>query len=477
MAEIFGAGSINGLKVNTGGSGQVGIYDLAGNPLDKSKFDLSNPIDKFLPVGGVGNNIYRALKTDFLGGLASSKSMSVLNYQLFTAALPPTWTANLATMTVAHSVTSGTLLNASAIGTSATSAVISSFASIQKYQRSPIYSKTRARLIKGGNNGVAEIGGFSSTQNPGIAINPNGVTFLFGIDGTLKPTVYGAGTTIAQGVDFAALINSANYYSWDIIVDYDGITFIVQDPSTGLIVNEQTLKMASGDPRVAYSPFFFSYSRVYVPTGLTNVGLATQVYISDISVSYLDIDNSKPWPHASAANGLSALINPTVALAQVANYTNNAAPISATLSNTTAGYTTLGGQFQFASIVGAETDYALFAFTVPTGLRLNVTGINIDTLNTGAAVATTANWLQWFLSADSVAATLASNTFRAALGNQVFPVGAAIGAQASQLNYVFSTPYVANSGRTFHIGFKMPFGTATPSQIIRGTVRVEGYFD
>jgi len=60
--------------------------------------------------------------------------------------------------------------------------------------------------------------------------------------------------------------------------------------------------------------------------------------------------------------GLSAAQSYTTGLA---NYANSAAPASATLSNTAAGYTTLGGQFQFAAVAGAETDYALFAYTVP----------------------------------------------------------------------------------------------------------------
>jgi len=42
---------------------------------------------------------------------------------------------------------------------------------------------------------------------------------------------------------------------------------------------------------------------------------------------------------------------------QTANYAPTSAPASATLSSAAAGYATLGGQFQFLAVAGAETDY------------------------------------------------------------------------------------------------------------------------
>jgi len=95
----------------------------------------------------------------------------------------------------------------------------------------------------------------------------------------------------------------------------------------------------------------------------------------------------------------------------------------------------------------------------------------------GAAVATTPTLLQWFLGVDGTAVTLASNNFRKSIGAQNLPVGAAVGAQANTLDCRFSSPFVTNSGRFFHIGLKMPVGTATASQIVRGVASVEGYFE
>lgn len=126
-----------------------------------------------------------------------------------------------------------------------------------------------------------------------------------------------------------------------------------------------------------------------------------------------------------------------------------AAPASATLSNTAAGYTTLGGQFQFA------------------------------------AVATTPTVLQWALGVGSTAVSLATTEAAAAraprritLGTQAFPVGAAIGADAGKrIDVNLDAPVVVEPGTFLHIILKMPVGTATASQIIRGVVGINAYWE
>lgn len=348
---------------------------------------------------------------------------------------------------------------------------------LTKMQRAPIFSRHRARLIKGAANGQADIG-LSSVQAPAATVLANGFVFLYGADGTLKPTVYQNSAVIAQGTDFASLItaNPSQYYVWGVLLDDDSVTFICQDPTTGSIINEQTLQINALDPRFGQSAYWFQHARTFVTSAAANVGLATQVYVADSQFGMLDIDEGKSWRDVMAGMGQGTVVNPTVALTQLANYANSAAPASATLSNTAAGYTTLGGQFQFAAVAGAETDYALFAFTVPTGVSLHVDSVNIHTWNSGAAVATTETLLQWFMG-DAAAVTLATNSFRRTLGAQVFPIAAAIGAMATPINPPLQTPFVVHGGRIFHIGLKMPRGTATASQIIRGVIDVGGYFE
>ena len=153
---------------------------------------------------------------------------------------------------------------------------------------------------------------------------------------------------------------------------------------------------------------------------------------------------------------------------QTANFANSAAPASASLSNTTAGYTTLGGKWQFAAVGGAATDYALFAYQVPANQRLWVNGVSISTVNTGAAVATTATVLEWGLGLNSTAVSLATTDSspvfgprRIALGMQSFAIGAAIGATALDTVRYWENALRVDPGRYFHAILKMPVGTAT----------------
>ena len=235
-----------------------------------------------------------------------------------------------------------------------------------------------------------------------------------------------------------------------------------------------------GPTSLASLPLFIrTYNAAVAPS------IAIKLQCSAIGASNGGADLNRLWPTVMSAMGNSSIQNPTgTAVGYTANYANAAAPVSATLAAATAGYATLGGQFQFAAVAGSEVDYALFAYLVPTGQTLIVRGIWIDTMNTGAAVATTATWLQWALGVGSTAVTLATAegaatkaTARLALGNQVFPIGAAIASQAQKIDVNMDAAMTINSGEYLHILLKMPLGTATASQIIRGVVGINGFFE
>lgn len=231
------------------------------------------------------------------------------------------------------------------------------------------------------------------------------------------------------------------------------------------------------------SPTLPVFVRTY--TAAVAPAIAIKLQCSAIQASNGGADLNRLWPTKQVGMGNSSVQAPSGStVGQTANYVNSTAPVAGALANITAAYATLGGQFSFAAVAGAETDYALFAYPVPVGQTLVVRGIWIDTMNTGAAVATTATWLQWSLGVGCSAVTLATAEgaaakapARLALGNQVFPIAAAIGAQAQRLDINLDAPIVVNSGEYLHIIVKMPLGTATASQIIRGVVGVNGFFE
>ena len=63
------------------------------------------------------------------------------------------------------------------------------------------------------------------------------------------------------------------------------------------------------------------------------------------------------------------------------------------------------------------------------------------------------------------------------LGFQTFPIGAAIGAQATRIDVNLDAPLVAEPGTFVHVILKMPIGSATASQVIRGICGINSYFE
>lgn len=169
--------------------------------------------------------------------------------------------------------------------------------------------------------------------------------------------------------------------------------------------------------------------------------------------------------------------------AQTANHANSTSPTSATLSNSAAGYTTLGGRFQFVPVDGAATDYALFAYQVPSTHRLVINGVAISTL---VAIAIGANGAQldWSLGLNGTAVDLSTAdsgttqfaTRRLPLGRQGFIATAAAGVQAPEVVRQFRAPLIVEPTRYCHVILQVPVGTVTTG-LIRGDIMFDGWFE
>lgn len=224
-------------------------------------------------------------------------------------------------------------------------------------------------------------------------------------------------------------------------------------------------------------------------TGTTSAVI--QAKIANYTVATQDIDNNRLWATNKSGQGLSGVVNPSGGAAGItANSVNSTVPATATLSNTAAGYATLGGQFVFAAPAGAETDYALFSFlnTVPTtgitGRNLVIRGIWIDTWNQVVATATTPTVMQWYAAVGSTAVSLATVDGAATrlpkrifLGAQSFIVGAAVGQMGQTVDCNLDAPLVVEPGTYFHIILKIPVGTATATETFRGNVGVNAHWE
>lgn len=162
---------------------------------------------------------------------------------------------------------------------------------------------------------------------------------------------------------------------------------------------------------------------------------------------------------------------------QTANHDNSTSPTGATLSNSEAGYATLGGRYKFAAVAPATTDYALFAFQVPAGYRLMITGVRISTTVTGVAVVT-ATVLDWSLGLRSPAVPLdTAGLIRMPMGVQGFLALAGIGSHGPDIERTFDPELVVEHGEYFHVILQVPAGAATANLVFRGDVTITGYFE
>ena len=485
MALIQSGATSDLLTVDpTSKAGRVSIYDGFGNALAvRDGANLPSQGLAGVPIAGENDGASRLLRLDRYGNVRTGNETLLFRDSAEIGAVSGTpiapnlnqWATAVSGFAVGLPTTNGNQLTATTVTTAAAYSIATSLRYFQKMQKSPLFYRRRGRNVQVANT-VSEFGfGIPATVT---AIIPNSAHWRFGSDGTVVPVMTYNGSE-QVGTNIAGLLNNANYYTWEIVVDDDSALFVCQDVFTGRSISEQTLHVALGSPRVWAASRLPIFERVYNATAPAS---APTVLFSDIYVCSLDVLTSKSWQHqvsgATQGGGESYPGAFVAANSQNANYANSAAASNATLSNTTAGYTTLGGQYQFAAVGGAETDYALFGFTVPVGFTFFCTGIHISTINTGAAVATTATILQWSVANNSSAISLATaGLSRTTIGVQGFQVGAAIGATTNELDQPFEVPLRTDGNRLFQVILKMPVGTATGSQVIRGVVSIRGYFE
>ena len=471
MAQFNDINTSVGSKVDTNGTSQTGLYDANGNPIFKTLNNAYITTDRIIPLGSFSDNSWKGLRTDKIGGYTSSSSfIPLITYTIETTTVPKNWNNPLVTMTTSTTLAAGSLLNASNIGTASTYAATQSFKAVPKDQRIPLILRLRARLVKGGANSLADWG-FTNAVIASSVTLVAGFYFLYGDDGTLKPTASLLSNHILQGVDIAPLIDSTCYYNWEIVLDDNYVRFIVSDPNLQTIISDQTILIPPMSPRFGQYTHWYPFARCYADAAASAAGVQfTQLYVGDGVVGVVDVNYSKPYPHIQAGNFLNSQSNPTTA-SQISNWTNSTVPATATPTNASASYTTLGGEFLWTTLGATDTDYDIFAFQATSPYTFYCTGISIDTVVN--VVGTAGGTLQWGAAFNSPAATLATNTYRLSLGAQSWQGAVPVGTQFQQIIKKFDTPYVIDASRYIQIFVKL-IGTVVGC---RGIVGIEGYFE
>lgn len=383
------------------------------------------------------------------------------------------WVTAVTTMTIAQSAGGFISLNSAALTTANAAAQITGIKQVQFINAYPVVIRFFLKVsVAAQTNATMEAGAFVAS---GTSAPTDGVFFRWNSSGEFRCVVNSAGVETQSAAQTMPGTNTT--LQMHIVVKGTSVDFYL---ANALLTTVSIPAGTSGPTSSSrYAPCFRVYNGASPPV------TAPEMHVAFCNVFVADLNHNKPWMHTLSGMGRSAYQSPITTFAQSANWTNSTNPTSATLSNTAAGYTTLGGLFQFAAVVGASTDFALFGFQVPAGYQLYVTRISISAVNTGAAVATTATIMRWGVGLNSSAVSLATaespptswSPRRIALGQQAFLVGAAIGTQAIDIDRAFETALCVDSQRFFHIILAVPVGTATASQVISGTCQIEGYFE
>lgn len=365
------------------------------------------------------------------------------------------------------------------------------YAVLQSVKQLPLYSNLPLRVVINAmvnvqpqSNLTIELGlGVAS----GIAVPTDGCFFRWNAQAQFVAVINNGGTETSSGaltgtitdvlgnsVTLPPASNVTHLFALEVVEN--AVEFFVDD------VLVATVNVPAGQAYPTNAGHQPLLARSY--NGASAPSQAGQLSIGQAIISQDDISQNKPWSEVLAGMGRGAYQGPITTFGQLANHANSTSPASATLSNTAAGYTTLGGRYQFAAPAGAATDFALFAFQVPVPYQFYVTGIAISGINTGSIGGLTGTILDWSAGVNASAVSLATadgaGTWaprRIALGMQSYPISAPIGQVAGDIVRQFNPPLVVDSGRFFHVILQVPAGLATGSQIIRGDVMVTGYFE
>lgn len=405
------------------------------------------------------------------GALSVSQDELILSEQVDGASLNINkWTTSVSTFTVTQA-NGFIVLNGGASLATSSYAILNSIMNVPLYGDMPVEFAFSAKpSIVPIANATMElgIGAASGTSSP-----TDGAFFRWNPNGQFQAVVSYGGSETAAAIATAPVANIKSLFF--VVISEDHVQFYVNDVLVADIANPPggAYPVSAGHQPV--------YARVY--TAGSAPASAPTLSIGQVMVRQIAVNLDRPWRDAMAAQGMGAYQSPVSAFAQTANHANSASPSSATLSNTAAGYTTLGGRFQFAAVGAAATDFALFAFQVPTPFKFYCTSVAISSVVAGIAVVTP-TLLDWSMDINASAVSLATadgtGTWaprRIPLGIQGFIALAGIGVAANDIARRFDPPLVTDSNRYLHIILQVPNGAATSSLVFRGDVTLTGYFE
>lgn len=368
----------------------------------------------------------------------------------------------------------GLTTNSANITTTTTGTGFSTYAMFPMIGTTEMYCEMEAAFTaQPTGNTVVDFGLFQrATTNPFAPTD--GVYFRLNASG-LQGVLNRGGVETATNITFSYTNNKV--YQFLISMHEREVKFWIDDD---LYLSVPT-PAADGQPfQAASQPFSVRHAIV---GGAAGAALSFQLkdYTVSVGGGAFGVD---PWNQGNRVFGTYQGVSGGTmgSLATTPNSTNAtaAAPSNTALTANLPGG--LGGEGSVTAAASAATDGIWGSYQNPAGSttvqgrRLVISGVLVDAVNIGAAVATTATTIRFALAFGHTAVSLATAEAAAAkaarrvsLGYMSWPVGAAIGAPptAGSLFVSFADgPIYVNPGEFVALVGKFVVGTATASQVI-----------
>lgn len=384
------------------------------------------------------------------------------------------WTQSNLTMTQSQAQTAFTL-NANSTTSASTYSILTSTKSFQYTGEYGLEARFRGKIVFQA-NAVTELGFLSCATT---ATPTNGVFFRITSTGTQQlvinyngtETTATIGNPIASGTNYQFILYMYGTIARLDILNWDNSassTTTLQIPTT------QAALIQTGHIPVA--------ARVY--NTATPPGAAAQIVLAGVTVSQLDLSGEKAW-EAQLGDMMRFANTDPLTGTQLQNSTNNTAPTTiaaASLSNTAAAYTTLGGDYAFHPPATSENDFIIFAYQVPSGFDLMLWSITIQAMLLGAQSTSNPQVYEWGIAVGSSAVSLATGApnspIRQVIGMMQSPKSASIGdsLNPAQLIWTPRVPITCYGGKYVHVFFRPISSNLTSGQVVRGCVTVDGAF-
>lgn len=472
--RALGSSSVPG-----GSEGVLGAHleDLSGRPLAILNGSQLNTSQYALPILAQNDGNGIMLRADRFGSMAIATSQPYFSWMVEGTTINTRRFFNFATTMTAAQTTQGITINSASTTTASTNYQLNIFKQVPLYMNAPISMRSRFRVTQWGiANTSAEFGFTNVNTTLGTTANTNGAYWRFDSSGVIPVLAYN-GSIVSLGSDISSMLVNTDFYHWGVFRDDDAFTFTVQNTLTGVVLSRQVIQIPTGQQKLFLSSHAQPYMRVY-NSGSAPVS-ATQIIVSEWTINVLDINFNMTSSQIATLNGLGSENGP-LTYTTTSNVANSTVAPTAVPTNTTATTTTLDGAIRMAAPAGAVTDLALFTYQVPNPYQYRCKRVVVAVKNLGAAVATTATQIDFFLCSNASAVTLVGNLNRKYIGTQTFNVGAGIGASANEGRLVLDFTegdQITEAGRYMILVARISTGTATASQVLEIMYSNIGHFE